>query len=59
MKKALDFSYDAPNDIMTIEGIRYAGEMFREFGLGPNPGKWLRIISIEDGVLTVEVKKEA
>lgn len=57
-RKALDFSYDTGNDIMTIEGIKYSGEIFRAFGIGPTPGKWLRIISLENGVLNVEVKRD-
>lgn len=55
---ALDFSYDKQQDIMTIEGIKYSGEVFREFGIGPTPARWLRIIKLEDGVLHVEVKKD-
>lgn len=55
----LEFSYDKVNDILTIEGVRYAGSLFRDWGgIHPTPNnEWLKIVSREDGVLVMSVTK--
>lgn len=45
--------YDINNDYIEIEGIRYSGLLFREFGFHAMIGEVLRIDKREDGVLTV------
>ncbi len=53
MNKSLTYSFEpAPVDVMTIEGIRYSGELFRSFGIAPI-GALLRIVNRQDGVITV------
>lgn len=51
MSEALQVSYDREMDVITIEGIRYSGELFRTFGMAP-VGTWLRIMERENLVLT-------
>jgi hypothetical protein len=48
----LRFEYDPFADVLTIEGVKYAGEVFRGLGLTP-PGKWVRIVDRRDGVVTL------
>lgn len=38
----LRFEYDAVTDVITIEGVKYAGIVFRKLLLC-EPGTWLRI----------------
>ena len=33
--KSLQFSYDEAEDVLTIEGIRYSGGVFRHLGFDP------------------------
>lgn len=50
----LSIEYDRARDVVTIEGVRYAGVLFRSLGVrGFEPGKWLRIEQRADGMLTV------
>ena len=50
----LIFSYEAPPiDVITIEGCRYSGHLFRSFG-GLDVGAILQIIKREDGVIHVK-----
>jgi len=54
MKPTLDVGqYDPDTDSIVIEGTRYAGSMFRAFGLNAWVGAVLRIEKHENGVLTV------
>ena len=59
--KRLNFSYEEPTpdgrgDILTIEGFRYSGELFRLWaGKGIlRLGEPFRIIKREDGVITIQ-----
>lgn len=45
--------YDPVYDSITIEGIRYSGEVFRSFGLKEMVGKKFEIIDNDD-ILTVK-----
>jgi hypothetical protein len=55
----LKIDYDFETDVVTIEGIRYAGGLFRGLGIGGlEPGTALRIVNRDDGVLTVEQLRE-
>jgi hypothetical protein len=51
--KELDFYYDTMTDMLTIEGIRYNGEIFRQWSEHGAPiGTKLEIIARENGVIT-------
>lgn len=47
----LKFDYNEMDDILTIEGIRYAGAIFRDLGWETPIGECFRIEKREDGVL--------
>jgi hypothetical protein len=52
----MQFAYDPVDDVLTIEGIRYSGDLFRYFALETPPGRWIRILKREDGRITLEQK---
>lgn len=54
--RSLSFSYDAPNDLLIIEGVKYSGELFRSLGIhGMAVGRTFRIKErSNDGVLVIE-----
>lgn len=48
----LQFHYDRHRDVMTIEGIKYSGAMFRHFGFGAlHKPFWM--LKREDGTITI------
>jgi hypothetical protein len=49
---------DVPSDLVYIEGIRYAGVVFRSMMLA-EPGTWLRIEERRDGTITVYKPNDA
>lgn len=54
MTKPLSIAYDDATDVLTIDGMRYSGELFRMFasnGLALN--EWMAITSRDDGVITL------
>lgn len=54
----LTYSYDPEQDVMTIQGIRYSGDLFRK-GLGPTaPGWWVRVERARDGVMRYTFRHE-
>lgn len=54
MSKRLEYSYDVIGDVLTIDGIRYAADIFRGLGILP-VGTWVRIVDRPgDGTLTLE-----
>ena len=53
---SLQFSYDEARDVLTIEGIRYSGELFRGIGLETPVGAWIQIVKREDGVVTLRMR---
>lgn len=53
--QTIEMVYDRDRDIVTINGVKYAGAFFRSFGIHGAPvGSLLRIIKRDDGTLTVE-----
>jgi hypothetical protein len=48
----LHYHYDKDHDVMTIEGERYAGNFFRQFGLVDETAVKLTIQRMPNGVLT-------
>lgn len=49
----LRYSYNRQEDVLDVEGIRYAGEMFRMVGFGAPANTPLKILKRDDGVLTM------
>ena len=42
-------------DTVSICGVLYSGDLFREFGMGPQPGRLFRILEAEPGgIITVK-----
>lgn len=50
--KHLEVKYDLDRDVLVVDGMKYAGALFRSFALAP-VGTLLRIEAREDGVVTV------
>lgn len=49
----LKFEYDEQNDTITIEGIKYSGEIFRQLGGMLEVGALFQLMERENGVLTI------
>lgn len=45
--------YDWYTDVITIEGMRYSGDLFREFGGGLAVGEYFQLIERKDGLITI------
>lgn len=55
----MNFSYDEVSDVLMIEGVRYSGELFRDYFSFPTAeGYWWRTISNEDGIVCVRRESE-
>ncbi len=52
MDAALSVEYDQRRDVLTVDGVRYSGHLFRTLALC-EPGTWLRFEDRRDGVITV------
>jgi hypothetical protein len=50
--------FDDDADIANVFGVNIAGEIFRALGEPTPPGKWFRVVRVEDGVATLETKYE-
>lgn len=48
----ISVEYDSDTDIITIEGIHYAGEFFRKMALA-QPGTWLRVERKRNGAINL------
>jgi len=51
--KKLDVEYDPWSDVLTIEGFRYSGVLFRDLAGGLQKNRWFQIVSRDDGVITI------
>lgn len=49
----LAVSFDPDTDCLTVEGVKYSGDLFRGLALWPVDQR-LRIVKREDGVVTLE-----
>lgn len=59
-EELLKFEYDPAQDILTIEGIKYSGGLFRGLGISPShPDEVMRIVKREDDVLAVSICRSA
>ncbi len=57
--KPLRVSYNANEDVLTVEDIKYSGSLFRTLGFGATPmGRWIRITDKTDGVVTIQERTE-
>lgn len=52
--ETLNFSYNEDADVITIEEIKYAGDLFRGMALFPVNTKFRIVERCSSGVLTVE-----
>ena len=52
MDAALNVDYDQHRDVLTVDGVRYAGHLFRLLALC-EPGTWLRLEDRRDGLVSV------
>jgi hypothetical protein len=50
----LSAHFDTPTDVLTIAGIRYHGEVFRQLGGALPVGAEFKLVNREDGVLTIQ-----
>jgi hypothetical protein len=48
----LSFSYDIERDVLTIEGLQYSGDLFREFSVGLQLNTPFEIVK-RDNVITI------
>lgn len=53
----MNIEYHPDRDIVVIEGIHYAGELFRSLAFC-DPGTWIRIMARTDGVLSLHAVPE-
>ena len=49
----LKFSYDEHLDVMTIEGIKYSGQLFKDFARDLPEGQYFKFNSRKDGVVEI------
>lgn len=49
---------DDLNDIVTIYGVRVAGEVLRYFTQPTRAGEWFRVVNIHNGVSTIETRRD-
>jgi hypothetical protein len=52
MGDPLNIEYDQRLDVVTVDGVCYAGHLFRTLSLC-EPGTWLRLEARRDGVVSV------
>ena len=52
-RKPLSISYNEEYDVLTINGIKYVGDIFRQFSDYMKPGQWFRFLSRKHGVIEI------
>lgn len=50
----LKIKYDMDADVVEIEGIKYAGDVFRQLGMLMPEGQLFRLVQREHGTLYIE-----
>lgn len=50
---SIALSYDPDSDVLTIEGYRYHGDLFRQLGYALPEGRLFRLIKRQDETLTL------
>ncbi len=53
MSESLEIEYDQEGDILTVEGIKYSGSIFRNMGSAFAIGETFMFLNRENGVVTV------
>lgn len=53
---SIRIAYDEEGDVVTIEGVSYSGDFFRQFGRAPM-GTILRVAQRLDGAISVIVER--
>lgn len=51
----MKIEYDTQTDVLTIEGVKYAGDVFRNLGIAPLGAIFRLVNRREDGVITLSV----
>ena len=46
----LNFTYNEAEDVLTVEGVNYSGELFRQLGFGPVES-YYQLVDRHNGVL--------
>jgi hypothetical protein len=46
-KRKMEVKYDESLDVLTIDGVKYSGALFREFSFQPDSNRLFRIIKRE------------
>ena len=54
----LDFSYDESNDILTVEGLKFSGDLFRRFSSSLPLGQPFMLLGRDGGVITIFTFKD-
>jgi hypothetical protein len=49
---------DDENDLIVSYGVKISGVMLRTLGEPTPPGRWFRVVKVEDGMATIETKME-
>lgn len=58
MLSSPEISYDSETDVVIIDGLKFAREVFAFMASEPTPGRWYRLIKREQGVVTIETRKD-
>ena len=53
----LQHEYDERLDVLTVEGVKYSGSLFRALSFGAAIGDWLQVVERKDGVITLRSKR--
>jgi hypothetical protein len=57
-KLSENVTLDDERDIVTAYGVRIHGDLFRAIGTPTPDGRWFRVVSVEDGVATIEQRTD-
>lgn len=58
MSDELEIKYDKQEDTLTIEGIKYSGEVFRNLGFWMPVGMKFMLVKRDNGVVTIQRLQE-
>ena len=49
---------DDGQDVLTAYGVRISGELLRTLHQPTPPGVWFRVVNVENGLATIQTKRE-
>ncbi len=52
------FAFDEQRNVVAVDGLKISGELFDALGTPTPPGAWLRVVSVGDGVATMEQRTD-